>query len=289
MINNIIDNRARLLPTYRWDEWDPSKNRKVSSEEPALLSSTQELLLEYLHTLAEESNSDPRPPEDVVRPIIALNVAKRSLATRYAEQLIERGEVSAPPISLIPTFMASGHVILGVEDGYMHADHPSQEVFAYNRIGKKSWLNRRFGEHCLTAVSLAHPNGIVDRPTEPTRVKAHSSLNLPQRSKGDQSLKNWVIVSSKTPLATIHENGRKASLISRVTGAVDLASPELASSEARAIRDLSEHEVISEQITATALGQKALLLNALERLEGCQENAFYPVIQTVYLTQLSQK
>lgn len=281
------ENQARLLPTYRWDEWDERKGQKVSTDEPKLFASTQKRLLEFLRENAAEAGSEPRPPEDIINSIISMNVAKRSLATRRAEALIEKGEVLPPPISLIPTFMASGHVVLGVEDEYMKHDHPSQEVFAYNRLGKNSWLNLRFGEHCLTAMALAHPNGVVEPSAIPTRVKAHATVSRP--SEEGAVANDWIIVSSKKPIATITENGRRASLISRVTGAVDTGSSLLKPHESDAIRNLSEHEVISNHVTAAAIGQKALLLHALERLEGLPDNPFYPVIQTVYLTQLDQK
>ena len=224
------------------------------------------------------------PPTSVIAPIIAMNVAKRTSATYKAEELIEKGEISIPPASLIPTFMNSGHEIPGVEDRYMWNDHPSQELFAYNRLGKKAWFNRRFGAHCLKAVKFAHPHGIVQPSDEPTRVKAHDTL------PPDATADGWLVVSSKAPIATIEENGRQASLISRVTGAVDMTNPWLYQDETDAFRELSKYVAEpGEEPTPRVMAQKAMLLAALERHEGNANSAFHPVIQTVYLTQRPQK
>lgn len=272
--------RDRLLPTYRWDEKD-----KLSSSELELRRTTSSLLLDFLHQSKDGQTEAFIPPEDIIFPIVAMNVRKRSSAMRQAEALIEAGDIVAPPSSLIPTFMASGREIPGVEDGYMRADHPSQELFAYNRLQKKSWLNRRFGEHCLKAIGFAHPHGEVVPASAPTRVKAHAPALVPS-GKHTKGLDEWVVVSTKSPIATIRENGRQASLISRVTGAVDLTSPELGSEVTQAIIDLSEHDPLPNHESAQVLAQKALLLDALEFYDGTDVNPFYPVIQTVYLTQL---
>lgn len=232
----------------------------------------------------EELGRQVLPPSSVIAPIIAMNVAKRTSATRKAEQMVEKGEIEIPPASLIPTFMNSGHEIPGVEDRYMWNDHPSQELFAYNRLGKKAWLNRRFGAHCLKAISFAHPHGTVRPSDVETRVKAHATFGP------DDATEGWIVVSTKTPIATISENGRHASLISRVTGAVDISNTWLYADEADAIKELSEYDADpGESPTPAVLAQKAMLLSALERHEGNENSAFHPVIQTVYLTQQPQK
>lgn len=282
MTENARTFRERLLPTYRWDEKD-----KLSSSELELRRTTSSLLLDYIHQSNEEQTDVFVPPEGIIFPIVAMNVHKRSSAMRRAEALIEAGEMVAPPPSLIPTFMASGREIPGVEDGYMTADHPSQELFAYNRLQKKSWLNRRFGDHCLRAIGFAHPHGEVAPATALTRVKAHAPTHV-LSEKRTRGLEEWVVVSTKSPIATIRENGRQASLISRVTGAVDLTSPELDSDVTQAIIDLSEHDPLPDHESAKVLAQKALLLDALELYDGTETNPFYPVIQTIYLTQLQQ-
>jgi hypothetical protein len=217
-----------------------------------------------------------------------MNVAKRSAAMHQAEAGIAGGAIVAPPTSLIPTFMVSGHRIPGLEDGYMTYDHPSQELFAYNRLGKRSWLNARFAQHCLRAVGFAHPSGTVEASSAGSlRVKAHSSM--PRLEGADSNgLDAWAVVSTKSPIATIRENGRQASLISRVTGAVDLTSPELTWGETDAITWLADHEALPESDVEFALGQKAVLRDALERLDESEKNPFYPVVQTIYLTQQPQ-
>lgn len=283
---NIVEHRARLLPTYRWDDWDERTGTKVSTDEDKLRASTRALLLEYLRGQNGDTDELTHPPTEIIAPIVDMNIAKRSAATRQAEMLIEEGIINKPPVSLIPTFMASGHPIVGVEDGYMRADHPSQELFAYNRIGKKAWLNRRFGEHCLTAIGLAHPHGAVTPSYTPTRIKAHPTTPIYDHSRSSMN-DDWRIISSKTPIALIHENGRRAALITRVTGAVDLTSPELSEDERAAVRNLSDDSAERQYECVTTLGDKALLLSALDRTEGTEENPFYPVIQTVYLTQLT--
>jgi hypothetical protein len=274
------------LPTYRWDDWDTRTGTKVSDDEDKLRASTSALLLEYLREESESAEGLSRPPIEVITPIVNMNIDKRTAATKRAEVMVEQGVISRPPVSLIPTFMASGHAIIGVEDGYMRGDHPSQELFAYNRVGKKSWLNRRFGEHCLKAISFAHPGGLVEPAVAPTRVKAHSTDPIFDQSIADMN-EDWKIVSSKTPIAVIRENGRSAALISRVTGAVDLASEQLSDDERIAIHSLAEQADIHTHDATTTLGNKALLLSALERSEESQDNPFHPVIQTVYLTQLA--
>jgi len=278
----MTENRARLLPTYRWDDWDDRTGQRPSDDKIKLRDSTARLLLDFAR-----QTKGTRPPESVIIPIVDMNIAKRTLAISRAEQLVEYGQITRPPVSLIPTFMASGHAILGVEDGYMLSDHPSLELFAYNRLGKKSWLNRRFGEHCLTAIGFAHPHGVVRPGDMPTRVKAHSPT--PGQQDGATGSEEWVIVSSKSPIATITENGRHASMISRVTGAVDLSSQQLSSAEKEAISQLAMHERFADLPPETVLGQKALLLDALERNDESPLTPFYPVLQTVYLTQLDQK
>ncbi len=272
--------QERLLPTYRWD-----RKHKLSSSESELLSYTEKSLLKFRESMESDGNS-LLPPQTVVRPIISMNVRKRTSATRHAEEAIARGEMIAPLTSLIPTFMASGHPIPGVEDSYMKDDHPSQELFAYNRLGKKSWVNRRFGEHCLRAIGFAHPEGTVRASSSAsTRIKAHSVVQAGVASNGQHFPDEWVIISSKTPIATVEENGRIATLISRVTGAVDLTNPLLAQQETEALVDLSGHEVVHEHQTAAVLAQKALLVDALLRTDDTEGNPFHPVIQTVYLTQ----
>ena len=278
--------RGRLLPTYRWDDWDgrdPAPHQ-LSNLEDKLRASTANVLRDFVHE-SGLAGKQVLPPASVISPIIAMNIAKRTSATRRAEDLVEKGEITIPPASLIPTFMNSGHEIPGVEDRYMWNDHPSQELFAYNRLGKKSWLNRRFGEHCLKAISFAHPHGEVRASEAETRVKAHAST-----VDTDTASEGWIIVSSKTPIASIDENGRRASLISRVTGAVDITSPWLYSDETEAILELSQHDRLPDDTPiSVTMAQKALLLNALNRHDGNQNSAFHPVIQTVYLTQQSQK
>ncbi len=269
----------RLLPTYRWD-----RKHQLSSSETELLNYTEKSLLAFRESLPSDA-AMLLPPHSVVRPIVSMNVRKRTSATRQAEEAIERGEMSAPHTSLIPTAMASGHAIRGVEDSYMKNDHPSQELFAYNRLGKNAWINRRFGEHCLRAVGFAHPEGTVRASSDLTRVKAHSVGHSNVSSRGRTIPDEWVIVSSKTPIATLEENGRVATLISRVTGAVDLTNPHLTTQETEAIVELSQHEVVYEHQTAAVLAQKALLVDALMRMDDNDDNAFHPVIQTVYLTQ----
>lgn len=268
----------RLLPTYRWDDED-----NLSSSESELLKYTEKSLLSFRESMGDDA-AVLLPPHSVVRPIVSMNIRKRTSATRRAEEAIERGEMIAPLTSLIPTFMASGHAITGVEDSYMKNDHPSQELFAYNRLGKNSWVNRRFGEHCLRAIGFAHPEGTVQASSGSTRAKAHS---MGQSNVGSHSSipDEWVIVSSKTPIATIEENGRVATLVSRVTGAVDLTNPHLTHQETEAIVELSGHEVVYEHQTTAVLAQKALLIDALLRMDDKDDNPFHPVIQTVYLTQ----
>lgn len=267
----------RLLPTYRWSQ----KDQRVSGTEKDLGRLTSLRLINFLHEFGED---ETLPPEGVILPIVGMNVHKRTAAVQRAQELIVAGEVSAPPPSLIPTFMASGHEIAGIEDGYMTHDHPSQELFAYNRLGKKSWLNRQFGEHCLRAIGFAHPHGDVQAATSPTRAKAHSPM-IGLTDVDSNGLDEWAVISTKTPIATIHENGRQASLVSRVTGAVDLTSSELADQELHAITWLSQHEMLPEHASDVALGNKALLLDAIERHDGSSKNPFYPVIQTIYVTQ----
>lgn len=218
-----------------------------------------------------------------------MNVRKRSSAVRRAEADIAAGDIVAPPPSLIPTFMASGHELPGVEDGYMRDDHPSQELFAYNRLQKTSWLNRRFGEHCLKAIKFAHPHGQVEPSALPVRVKAHAPTASAAGGRRAKGLDEWVVISTKAPIATIHENARQAALISRVTGAVDLTSPKLSAEVTEAISDLSAHDPLPDHESAAVLAQKALLLDALIAHDGSGTNPFYPVIQTVYLTQLERK
>ena len=225
------------------------------------------------------------PPTEVIAPIISMNVIKRTSATRRAEQLVEKGQIEIPLSSLIPTFMNSGHEIPGIEDPYLMHDHPSQELFAYNRLGKKAWLNRRFGQHCLKAVSFAHPHGSVQPSTMPTRIKAHAT-----GADIDHSTDSWIIASTKTPIARIDERGRQAQLISRVTGAIDMSNPLLHNEEIQAISELAQYDAErGERLTPHILAQKAVLLDALERHEGDSNSAFHPVIQTVYLTQQPQK
>jgi hypothetical protein len=278
---------GRLLPTYRWDDWDTRnpEPHQLSKLEDKLLASTSKVLHNFIQE-AEEIGDHVLPPESVISPILTMNVAKRSSATRNAEVLIHKGEITTPPASLIPTFMNSGHTIPGVQDRYMLNDHPSQELFAYNRLHKKSWLNRRFGEHCLKAIGFAHPNGIVESSKHDTRVKAHASPYAL-----DTSADGWVIVSTKSTIASVYENDRRASLISRVTGAVDITSPTIGREEADAILELAQCDKIYENAASAAsvIAQKALLLEALNRNDDTENNAFHPVIQTVYLTQQSQK
>lgn len=286
MSNETYTYRGRLLPTYRWDDWDKdnSNPHQLSELEGKLLVSTANVLHDYIQE-SGLAGLHILPPASVISPIIAMNIAKRTSATYKAEDLVEKGEISRPPTSLIPTFMNSGHEIPGVEDRYMHADHPSQELFAYNRLGKKSWLNQRFGAHCLKAIGFAHPNGHVEASDGHTRVKAHVL-----GPDADTASDGWVIVSSKTPIASISENGRRASLISRVTGAVDIRSPWLYQDEVTAIEELSRHDRLTdEQPLSVVMAQKALLLGALNRHDGSPDSAFHPVIQTVYLTQQTQK
>lgn len=267
--------RDRLLPTYRW-----TKDGKPSGSEIQLGRQTSNLLLDFLHEHGDVS----MPPEGVILPIAAMNVAKRSAAMRQAESDITEGKLFAPPTSLIPTFMVSGHSIAGLEDGYMTNNHPSQELFAYNRLGKKSWLNVRFAQHCLRAVGFAHPNGITTPSVDSMRAKAHSPL-AGLKGAEENGLNEWAVISTKSPIACILENGRKAELISRVTGAVDLTSPELRGEETEAITWLANHESLPETNVTYALGQKAILRDAVERLDGSEKNPFHPVLQTVYLTQ----
>lgn len=236
--------------------------------------------MDFLH----EHDDVPMPPEGVVLPIVAMNVAKRSAAIREAVADIAAGKIVAPPTSLIPTFMTSGHSIAGLEDGYMTDNHPSQELFAYNRLGKRSWLNAKFAKHCLRAVGFAHPNGVTMPATESVRAKAHSPL-AGLRHADSNGLDDWAVVSTKSPIASIYENGRKAELISRVTGAVELTSPELGLDETEAIAWLAKHESLPDTNIDFTLGQKAILGDAIERLDGSDKNPFYPVVQTVYLTQ----
>jgi len=214
------------------------------------------------------------PPIGVVLPIADMNVAKRSAAMRQAEAGIAEGTIVAPPTSLIPTFMVSGHRIPGLEDGYMTGDHPSQELFAYNRLGKRAWLNSRFAQHCLRAVGFAHPSGIVETSgSGSVRAKAHSSMPRLEDAHS-YGLDAWAVVSTKSPIATIRENGRQASLISRVTGAVDLTCPELSLDEAEAITWLADHEALPEHDIEYALGRKAILRDAIERFDGSEKNPF---------------
>jgi len=271
------------LPTYRWDEDD-----KLSDSETELRTHTSRLLNDF-RSHAVKAGIDDLPPSDIIDAIATMNVAKRSSATRRAEHLIADGVIQRPPASLIPTFMQSGHEIIGLEDRYMTNDHPSQELFAYNRLAKRSWLNRRFGEHCLRAIRFAHPHGIVRASDTPTRVKAHSTAHVGMQTAQAKSQEEWVIVSSKSPIATIEEKGRQASLISRVTGAVDLTSPALKPDVIDAISDLARHEIVPEHAATTVIGQKAVLLDAIVNHDEREDNPFYPVIQTVYLTQLAQK
>jgi hypothetical protein len=277
---NIDSARGRLLPTYRWDETD-----YLSNSEMKLRDLTSQLLIDFI-----EGSDDPEaftPPKGIISPIVAMNVHKRSSAMRQAEAQIATGQIVAPPPSLIPTSMASGREIPGVEDGYMSGDHPSQELFAYNRLGKKSWQNKRFGEHCLKAIGFAHPNGTVTSSDAQTRVKAHAPGLGIYGTNGD-GLEEWVVISTKAPIATIDENERQAALISRVTGAVDLTSPLLDRHVTDAITHLSERDPLPEHDSELVLGKKALLLEALEFYDGSEDNPFYPVIQTVYLTQIQQ-
>lgn len=279
--------RGRLLPTYRWDDWDTRKSdpHQLSDLDGKLLVCTAEVLKDFMADM-ERDGTEVLPPQSVIFPILEMNVSKRSSATRKAEHLIEKGEITIPPSSMIPTFMNSGHAIPGVEDHYMGSDHPSQELFAYNRLGKTSWQNQKFGAHCLKAIEFAHPNGVVTATNGPLRVKAHESSR-----DSDKESEGWVILSSKASIATIAENGRRASLISRVTGAVDITSPLLTKSETEAITELTGYERPFGDSTDTrvVMARKALLVDALLRTDGQESSPFRPVIQTVYLTQQPQK
>jgi hypothetical protein len=236
---------------------------------------------------ADKGSREALPPADIIRAIASMNVAKRSVAIRNAEAMIKNGEISKPPSSLIPTFMAAGRELPGVEDSYMKEDHPSQELFAYNRLGKRSWLNRRFGEHCLTAIGFAHPSGIVEPAIAPTRVKAHRPEIISVGGSVNGISDEWIVISSKNPVAQIYENERQAALISRVTGAVNVnKSTHLEKKTLDAIVHLSRPESVFEHDESTILGQKALILAALEQFDGADDSPFYPVIQTMYLTQI---
>lgn len=270
----------RLLPTYRWDEKD-----SLSASQAELRSKTTKLLLEFRQSAPRDSRKT-LPPENIIKPIVKMNVDKRTFAIHNAEEMIRQGEIATPPPSLIPTFMAAGRELPGVEDRYLKDDHPSQEIFAYNRLGKRSWLNKRFGQHCLTAIGFAHPSGSVEPAAAPTRVKAHRPATIAgHRIQPDQT-DDWTIISSKTPIALIQEDARKAALISRVTGAVDLSKLSDDHDALDAVTHLSRPESVFEHDEATILGQKALLLDRLEHFDEADDSPFYPVIQTVYLTQI---
>lgn len=270
---------GRLLPTLHWDKsWAESKPAMV-------MAMSQRILGEFLEVHGSESEND-LPPVDVVLPIAAMNVGKRMIMKQEAERSIKAGLLREPPTSYIPSFMGSGNFIPGLEDGYLNDDYPSLELFAYNRLGKKSWLNSRFAAHCLRAVGLAYPDGQVHASEPALRTKAHSASRLTGQKTTDSE--DWLIISSKSPIATVSKNGRDAMLVSRVTGAVDLSNPHLTNEESDSILELSMHEKIPDCDIERSLAQKALLADAIIRNDGSGESPFHPVIQTVYLTQLKK-
>lgn len=208
------------------------------------------------------------PPYDVISSIVRVNSQKRQKAFR---RTVEAAQGNLPPETIISSIMNYGAPIPGVADYYLDADYPSHEVFAYNRLGKLSMLNRRFGKRCIEAMQHAYPESVQVGAFENLRARVHRIL--------DTSGEKLAVISTKEAVDRRTHNDRTSLLVSRVTGVARLDHAVMDSGVKRAIETLAEHACSTDRL----IGAKALLTDFVREYDDSE--AVLPVIQTMYQTQ----
>jgi len=246
----------RRLPTFRFDENKPDDVHQLPK-----------VTVKRFEAFLNESGSEWLPPLDVIYSIVRVNSGKREKAFLRA---IEEAGDHFPPQTTINSIMNYGGPIPGVRDRYLDADYPSHEVFAYNRLGKRSMLNRKFGEKCIEAMQYAYPESTETGQFENLRARVHRVVET-----DDERL---AVVSTKETIDNRQYNGRTSLLVSRVTGVARLDHEAMSPEVVNAIENLAEDTEV-EQI----IGAKALLADFIESSDG--SSAVLPVIQTIYQTQ----
>lgn len=249
---------TRQLPTFRFDE-------NTTDDVKRLLYVTNERFKNFL-----DDNEEPEwlPPFDVINSIVRVNTQKRETAFLRA---VDEAEGAYPPQTTINSIMNYGGAIPGVDDRYLDADYPSHEVFAYNRLGKRSMLNRKFGKRCIEAMRYAYPASIEKGQFESLRARVHRIVDT-----ADEPL---AVVSTKETIDHREYNGRTSLLVSRVTGVARLDHDAFDVTTRQAIETLADHKCGTDRL----MGAKALLTDFIRSCDDT--DAIVPVIQTMYQTQ----
>lgn len=249
-------NAIRKLPTFRFDENRPEDVHRLPK-----------VTAERFEAFLAQDEAEWLPPVDIINSIIRVNSRKREKAFLKA---IDEASNEFPPQTTINSIMNYGGPIPGVSDRYLDADYPSHEVFAYIRLGKRSMLNRKFGEKCIEALQYAYPGSIEVGHFEGLRARVH---RVEDTDKG-----RLAVVSTKETIDNRQFNGRTSLLISRVTGVARLDHADMTPDVTAAIESLAE-DVEVEQL----IGAKALLADYIESNDD--SDTVVPVIQTIYQTQ----
>lgn len=270
----MIEQR-RLLPTIRWDEiltedkTELLPRKQIATYASKLQQATNAVFSEYM-----ESPEHAIPDVDPVAIAHAAeyNLKKRGQALLRGVALVEDGLAQIPSPTMVPSTMLIGDEVPGIRDPYLDQPHPSQELFAYNRLGKMSMFNPEFAAHCVQALQFAYKRGEVVAKQQCTDAKIISDCG-----ESDE----WALVSVKTKIADIAHDGRTAQVVSRATGVIDLTSPELRPRHTELIEELQDPDVPREVL----MSRKLALLDLLYVNDGRGHSPIFPVIQSTYITQ----
>ncbi len=254
-------NQSRKLPTFRFDE------HRIDDVEK-LPSVTSRRYDDFLANPANLDSSVWLPPIDTIHSIVDVNTQKRQKAFLRA---VAESDDKFPPQTIIASIMNYGSSIPGVVDRYLDEDYPSHEVFAYNRLGKHSMLNRKFGKECVTAMGHAYPESTELGQFENLRARVHRIIETENE--------RLAVVSTKETVDRRQYNGRTSLLVSRVTGVARMDHAAMSPCVEQAIETLAEHHDDHTRM----LGAKALLKDYVHEHDG--DGAIVPVIQTMYQMQ----
>lgn len=251
--------QSRKLPTFRFDE-------HTVRDMDLLAKATAKRYEEFLEDAADEQVWIP--PLNVISSIINVNSQKRRKAF---EQTAATADGKFPPQTTIASIMNYGGPLPGVPDRYFEDDYPSHEVFAYNRLGRASMLNRKFGEKCIQALDYAYPDSRPLGQFEDFRARVHRIIDA-----GDEPL---VVVSTKETIDRREHNNRTGLLVSRVTGVARMNHEAMKPDVAQAVESLADRHCDVRDL----VGAKAVLAEYIQEQDGT--GAVVPVIQTMYQTQ----
>lgn len=251
---------SRKLPTFRFD-------KNTAEDVEYLRKITSDRYETFLRDLSETDSDVWISPREVIASIVRVNSQKRQKA--FLQVL--NGENELPPETVINSIMNYGASIPGVVDEYLEDDYPSHEVFAYNRLGKTSMLNRKFGEKCIEAMRYAYPESDELGQFENLRARVHRVV--------DTAEGRLAVVSTKETIDRRSYKDRTSMLISRVTGVARMDHESISPAIEGAIETLADYQCDVERL----MGAKALLTDFIR--ENDDSDAVLPVIQTMYQTQ----